>query len=329
MRSPAVRKVRRPTARSRTLLSSSTSGDALRLGQGEELAVESRRRDRHLAGHHHVADWQRRFVLDRLGDGVLVEIAQLVVGAEYLEGALPLGRLVDGRAGESNDGCVGDGRHQVGAQVLGHRTVRLVDEHVDVVTSVGILLQPFELVDHGQDQPALVGSEQLPELGLGTRTPDRNVLLLHLAQQPLDPALELSFQFHPVHHHDHCRRAELLLSFQDQARCGEQREGLAGALRMPDESPLLRRLQAALDDAVDCAALVLAQHAFPGLSVFDVKEDPVAQRAQKIGRLEERLDGESIARLRMFLPACHEAARGIPGNAVPVIEEMRDVEELS
>ena len=47
-------------------------GDALRLGQGEELFVETLRRDRHVARRHGVADRERRLVFDRLGDGVLV-----------------------------------------------------------------------------------------------------------------------------------------------------------------------------------------------------------------------------------------------------------------
>ena len=73
---------------------------------------------------------------------------------------------------------------------------------------------------------------------------------------------------------------------------------------------------------------MLAQHGLPRLAVLDVKEDPVAQRAQEIGRLEEGLDGEPIAFLRLLLPARHESARDVPGDAVPVVQQVGDVEEL-
>ena len=303
-------------------------GDTLDFGQGEKLPVEPLRGHRHLARRHRVADRQRRLVLDRLGDGVLVEVAQFVVGTEDLKSALALSRLVDRRAGESDDRRIGQSRHQVRAQIPGDRAVRLVDEHVDVVAGIGVLLDALELMDHGENQAALVGSKQIPEFALGVRTPDWNILLLHLAEQPLDPALELSFKLRPVHDHDDRRRAEPVLALQDQARGSEQRKGFAGTLRMPDQPATSRRLLATLDDAVDRAALMLPEHRLSGFTVFDVEEDPVSQRAQKIGRLEERLDGEPIALLWLFLPAGHVPARCVPGNAVPVFDQVRDIEEL-
>ena len=156
-------------------------GHAFDLSQGEKLLVESFRRYRHFTRSHRVADRQRRLVLDRLGDGVLVEIPQLIVGAENLERALALGRLVDGRAGEPDDRRIGQGRHQVRAQILGYRPVRLVDEHVDIVAGIGVLLDTLELVDHRKDQAALVGLKQFTKFGLGAGTPHCNILLLHLA----------------------------------------------------------------------------------------------------------------------------------------------------
>ena len=45
----------------------------------------------------------------------------------------PCAVLAIGRAGEADDRGVRHGRHQVGAEVLGDRAVRLVDEDVDVV----------------------------------------------------------------------------------------------------------------------------------------------------------------------------------------------------
>ena len=95
--------------------------------------------------------------------------------------------------------------HQVGAEVLGDRAVRLVDEHVDGVAGIGVRLDALELVDHGQDEAAPVGFEQGLEVGSGIRSPDRNVLVLHVAEQPFDPVLELPLQFRSIHHHEHRR----------------------------------------------------------------------------------------------------------------------------
>ena len=177
-------------------------------------------------------------------------------------------------------------------------------------------------------RPRLSVPSKVPKLFLVVRAPHRDLLLLHLAEQPLDPSLELSFEFRAVHYHDHRRIAELLLAFQDQPRGSEQGEGLAGALRVPDQPAPLLGLGATLDDQVDGVALVLAQHRLPCLTVFDVEQDPVAQRAQEVGRLEERLNREAVALLPPFLPARHEAAGGVPGHPVPVVQHMGDVEDL-
>ena len=138
----------------------------------------------------------------------------------------------------------------------------------------------------------------------------------------------MPFKFRSVHDHYHRRRAELILAFQDQTSGGEQGEGLAGALGMPDESALFRRLGAALDDAVHGSALVLAQHGLLRLAVFNVEQDPVAQCAQEIGRLEKRLDGEAVAFFRPLLPTRHGPARYVPSDAIPIVEKVSNVEEL-
>ena len=109
-------------------------------------------------------------------------------------------------------------------------------------------------------QAAPVGRQHLPELGFGVGFPDHNILPLQLATQPLNPVPELPFKLGPVDHHDDCWRAELLLSFQDQASGSEQGEGLAGPLRMPNQSAPPGRLGAALDDPVDGTALMLSQN---------------------------------------------------------------------
>ena len=78
-------------------------------------------------------------VVDRLGDGVLVQVAAAaVIAAEDLEGALAVGGLVDGRAGEAEIGGVGQRRHQVVAQVAAGGAVGLVDQDEDVVAGVEV-----------------------------------------------------------------------------------------------------------------------------------------------------------------------------------------------
>ena len=151
-------------------------GDAIGLGQREELLVQPLRRHRHVARRHGVADRQRRLVLDRFGDGVLVEIAPLVFGAEDLEGPLALGRAVDRRSGEADNGRVGHRRHQIGARARGppSRCASSMKD-MDVVAGAGVLLDPSNLWIMDRIQPAPFASQQVPELLPGARAPDRNV----------------------------------------------------------------------------------------------------------------------------------------------------------
>ena len=66
------------------------------------------------------------------------------------------------------------------------------------------------------------------------------------------------------------------LGFQDQTCCGEQSERFPRPLRVPDQATLFSRLGAAIDDAIDCASLVLPKHRLPSLAVLYIKENPVA-----------------------------------------------------
>ena len=98
-------------------------------------------------------------------------------------------------------------------------------------------------MDHGQNQAAFVGFEQIPKVGLGVRAPDRDILLLHLAEQPLDPAFDLSFKFRSIHDHHDRRLTEPVLAFHDQARGDKERKRLTGTLRMPDKPTPFRPSQ--------------------------------------------------------------------------------------
>ena len=304
-------------------------GDAFRLRQLEKFLVEPLGRHRHLARRHDVLDRQRRLVLDRLLDRIFVEIAALVLRAENLERAFALLGLGDRRPGEADDRGVRHGGHQVGAEVLSDRTMRLVDEDVDVVAGAAVLPDRLKLVDHRDDQAAKIRIEQLLQFGLGVGALGGDVLLLHFAEQSLDPALHLAFEFGAIDDEDHRRVLEpLLLSSRISLRRGQQREGLARSLRVPDEAARLCRIGASGHDRVDGAALMLPQHRFLGLAVLNVEQNPMLQRAQKIRALEEGLHREAIGLVRRLLPARHVAAGGVPGDAVPVIEQVGDVEEL-
>ena len=303
-------------------------GHPLGAGGAQELAVELLGRNGEFARRQRVPDRQGGLVLDRVGDRVLVQIAVRVVGAEDLEGALAVGGAGDRRAGKADDGGGGEGGHQVAAEVAGDRAVRLVDEHVDAAARVGVPVEVLKLVDQRQDQAALVGGEQLAQRLPGVRAPHRYLLLLHLAEQPLHPLLELAFELGAVHHHDHGRVAEPLGALQDQPRGGEQGKGLARPLRVPDQAAPLGRLGAPFDDALHGAALVLAQHRLARFAVLHVEQNPVAQGAQEAGRLEERLHREAVVVAGPLLPARQVTARGVPGDPVPVVEDVGDVEEL-
>src|SRR5579884_2150948 len=97
---------------------------------------------------------------------------------------------------------------------------------------------------------------------------------------------------------------------------------------MPDKAAGRRRVGAAPDDLVDRAALVFAQHGLPRLAVLNIEEDPVLQGAEKVGRLEERLDREAVLLIWGLLPLRDETPVRVPGDPVPVVEQVSDVKEL-
>ncbi len=107
--------------------------DALGLGQREELLLHDLVRHQHFVRREVVVERQRRAVLDALGDGILVQIALVVLAAEGLERPLAVGRLVHRRAGEADEGRVRQAGHQEVAKVAAGRAVRLVDQHEDVL----------------------------------------------------------------------------------------------------------------------------------------------------------------------------------------------------
>ena len=301
----------------------------VRRGEVEELPVEQVHRRRQFARRQGMPYGEGRLVLDGLGDRVLVQVAAFVLRAEDLEGARPVFRPGDGRSGEPDDRGVREGAHQVVAQVAGHRAVRLVYKDEGVRAGVGVPVHLVELVDHREDEPPSVGLQVAAQVVDRVRAGDRDVPLLHLAEQPIHPSPQLPLEFPPVHDHDDGRLREAAFPvFQDQPGGGQQREGLAGALRVPDETAGLAGIGAAIDDPVGGAPLVLTEDGLPRFAVLHIEEDPVAQGPQEVGRLEERLDGVAVGLVVLLLPPRRESARDVPGDAVPVVEEVRHIEQL-
>src|SRR3546814_5319325 len=81
---------------------------------------------------------------------------------------------------------------------------------------------------------------------LALRDLDRNAAALQVTHQRLAPAGELALQLVTVDHHHHGRAREARGVLQDQPGRGDHGEGLARALRVPDQAAALARLGAAL-----------------------------------------------------------------------------------
>src|SRR5579872_409709 len=136
--------------------------------------------------------------------------------------------------------------------------MRLIDKDINIIACVAVLICPFKLVNHRQNQAALVGLQKLLQCRLTIGAPGGDILLLHFAEQSFDPAFHLAFELGAVDNYDDSGVPEPLLLFENEPRRGEQRESLARALGMPDKTSILRGICTALQDRVDRAALMLA-----------------------------------------------------------------------
>ena len=295
--------------------------DPLGLAQVEELPVERLPVHPQVGGRERVVERHGGAVGDGFGDAVLVQIALRVVGAEDLEGALAAGEAVDGGAGETDVRGVGQGRHQVVAQVAAGGAVRLVHQHDNVGARTHVGVDAVELVNHRDDQPAVVGAQDAAQvlLALGH---------LHGADAVgRDVAEELRLQLVAVHQHDH-RGLLLALHVAEQlGRDGNHGQGLAAALGVPDEAPALGRMPHPLDDLLDRARLVLAQDDFRQLVVFGQEDDVVVQHLEEPPAVEEGLDGFFVAPRRRCHPALTtadlESLRGAAAPSNPCAEGRR------
>ena len=97
---------------------------------------------------------------------------------------------------------------------------------------------------------------------------------------------------------------------------------------MPHQTARLSRVGTSGQNGINGAALMLAQDGFAGFTVLDVKQNPVLQRAQEIIAFKERLHSKAVAFFRGLLPPRHVTAVCIPRHTVPVVQQMRHIEQL-
>ena len=112
--------------------------DALRAGQAEELLLQRLAVHAQFIRRERVVERHGRPVLDGLADGILVEIALLVLDPNTLTCPCPA-PFVNRRAGEAQQRGVGRRAQEVIAQVAARGAVRLVHQDEDVRASVDIL----------------------------------------------------------------------------------------------------------------------------------------------------------------------------------------------
>ena len=177
-------------------------------------------------------------------------------------------------------------------------------------------------MNHGDDEAAKVGLEQLDQPRLGVGVLDFDVVALQLAQQPLDPAHELALQLVAVNDQHDGGLAENVLPLQDQARGGDHGEGLARALGVPDQAGVLGLVGTAAHDFDGGARLVLAQDGFLQLVILDEEQDPFLDHFQHAERGEEGFDLGFVVGLVQVLPREDVFAVEIPRHAVEELDEV-------
>src|SRR3546814_15475080 len=117
--------------------------------------------------------------------------------------------------------------------------------------------------------------------------------------------------------------SDVCASDLDQPVRGDHGEGLARALRVPDQAAALARLGAALGYLDRGAGLVLAQDGLAQFIVLDEEQDPVLQHPQEAVVGEKALDPVLVAAGLLLLPVEDELALQVPGDAVERSEERR------
>jgi len=97
---------------------------------------------------------------------------------------------------------------------------------------------------------------------------------------------------------------------------------------MPNQAPALRRVGTTIHHLHGRARLVLAEHGLLQLVVLDVEEDPLLQHGEEGVRLEEALHGLLEGLRALLLPQEDVLPAVVPGDAVEVVDQVGDVEDL-
>jgi hypothetical protein len=204
-------------------------GHALQLRRRPEVLFHRLAVGDQVVGRQLIVQRNGGAVFDGFADGVFVEIPLGIVGAEGLEGTAAMRGAVNGRAGEAEEGGVGQRAHQVVAQVAAGGAMGFIHQHEDVGAGVQVGRDVVEFVNHREDQAARIGLEQVAQVTFGERQ-------VHLPEADRFQVLEeLALQFVAVHDEQDSGVLEGG-RFEQQTGQGEHGVGLAGALRVPDQA---------------------------------------------------------------------------------------------
>jgi hypothetical protein len=154
-----------------------------------------------------------------------------VITPEDNESALSISGLIDGRAGEAQVCGVGQGCHQVVAQVSTGGAVGFIHQDKDIGSGIEVGRDIIELVDHADDQAAAVAGAASGRCRFDLAT--STCAETYRGQV----AEKLRFQLVAVHQHQHGGVFKNGL-FQDALGGGDHGVGLARALRVPDQAAL-------------------------------------------------------------------------------------------
>ncbi len=296
-------------------------GHPLGFGKREELLVQCLVRNKHVVRSKLIVQWQGGAVLDAVGDGILVQIPFIVLAAEGLEGSLAVDGLVDRSTGESDNGGVGQTGHEEVAQIAAGCAVRLVDQNIDVRAHVDPRGHVAKLVDHRHDDTPIIIFQQLIE-------PGDAACMFQVAETERGEVPEhLVFQLVAVDHQQDGRFIRLRRT--EQLFCGlDHREGLATALRVPDEPPTSFRIECTTDRCIHRTGLVLTQDVLVQFLVLFGKNDILFQKGQHLRNSAEALHLRFELADLFILPVENVPPHGIPAHPIGKPESVRGGKQL-
>ena len=160
----------------------------------------------------------------------------------------------------------------------------LVHQNHDAFAWIDIRGDVIELVDHGDDKPAIIATEDVPKVFLVVRQ------FIVLDAISLDVFYKLPFEFVAVDEHQHRRFLRATNLAEQLGGDSQHGEGLATSLRVPNESTALRRISDSLDDLLNSTGLVLTKNLLREFVVLSHENDVVANQPEEARAVEERFD---------------------------------------